>query len=140
MKSQKGVTLISLTIYIIVMSIVIGVIGILSTFFYKNINNATENIDPVTQYTKFNTFFTEEVNHENIKVLECKPNYVVFDNDVQYTFIEANQGIYRNKVKISSKIETCTFEHAIKNGKNVITVTLKAVNGTEKTQTYTLKN
>ena len=33
MKSQKGITLISLTIYIIVMAAVVGVVAIISTFF-----------------------------------------------------------------------------------------------------------
>ena len=39
MKSQKGITLISLTIYVIVMAAVIGVVGIISTFFYSNMND-----------------------------------------------------------------------------------------------------
>ena len=33
MKSQKGITLISITIYVIVMAIVVGIVAILSTFF-----------------------------------------------------------------------------------------------------------
>lgn len=33
MKSQKGVTLISLTIYVIVMAIVVGILSVITTFF-----------------------------------------------------------------------------------------------------------
>ena len=36
MKSQKGVTLISLTIYVIVMAIVVGILSVITTFFYHN--------------------------------------------------------------------------------------------------------
>ena len=100
MKSEKGVTLISLTIYIIAMTIVIGVISLVSTFFYKNTKSSSNQIDPMTEYTKFTNFFTEEVNHKGIQILECKDNYVVFDDGVQYTYIPENRGIYRNKVKI----------------------------------------
>lgn len=71
MKSQKGITLISLTIYVIALAIVVGVVAIISTFFYKNVNSVDDNVNPVTEYTKFNSFFTDEVNRNGIKVLEC---------------------------------------------------------------------
>ena len=140
MKSQKGITLISLTIYIIVMTIVIGVIAVISTYFYNNAHDLGKNIDPLTEYTKFNTFFSDEVNHQNIKILDCKENYVVFDNGIQYTFVEKNKGIYHNQVKICMNVETCTFTRSIKSGKEVITVKIKIENGQEKTIDYTLKN
>lgn len=130
MKSQKGITLISVTIYIIVMTIVVSIMAVISTYFYKNINSL-DNIDSLEQYTKFNTYFTDEVNHKNIKVLDFAAeengnSYIVFDNGVQYSFIKANKGIYRNKVKICENIDNCTFEEIIQNGKNVIVVEFKA--------------
>lgn len=139
MKSQKGITLISLTVYVIVMVIVVAVVSVISTYFYSNINSLSDTIHPMTEYTKFNSFFSDEVNHSNIKVLECKENYIVFDNGVQYTFIEENKGIYRDRVKIANEVESCTFEYKIKNGKNVVVVTLKIENIDEKTVEYTLK-
>ncbi len=144
MKSQKGITLISLTIYVIVMAIVVGVVAIISTFFYSNMDNTTQDLDPITEYTKFNSFFSDEVNHSNIKVLDCGTtengqNYIVFDNEVQYTFIPENKGIYRNQVKIASGVTNCTFTRNIKNGKDVVEVVFQAGNRTRET-TYTLKN
>lgn len=144
MKSQKGITLISLTIYVIVMAIVVGVVAIISTFFYSNMDNTTQDLDPITEYTKFNSFFSDEVNHSNIKVLDCGTtengqNYIVFDNEVQYTFIPENQGIYRNQVKIAKGVNNCTFTRNIKNGKDVVEVVFQAGNRTRET-TYTLKN
>ena len=131
MKLENGITLISLTIYIIGMTIVVSMVA-------------------MVEYTKFNSFFSDEVNHENIKILEYyndneetynngnSVNYVVFDNNVQYTFIQENKGIYRNKVKICREVENCTFEHKIQNGKAVIVVNLK-INGKNRNITYTLK-
>ena len=144
MKSQKGITLISLTIYVLVMAIVVGVVAIISTFFYSNMNNTTQDLDPITEYTKFNSFFSDEVNHSNIKILDCGTtedgqNYIVFDNGVQYTFIPENQGIYRNQVKIAKGVTNCTFTRNIKNGKDVVEVVFQAGNRTRET-TYTLKN
>ncbi len=143
MKSQRGITLISLTIYVIGMSIIIGIISIISTFFYKNVEKS-DVIDSITQYTNFNRAFAEEVNRENIKVLACgqgnKQNYIVFDNGVQYTFIQSNKGIYRNKVKICEGIERCIFSYDIQNGKNVVNVDIQDIEGKERKRTYTLRN
>ena len=142
MKSEKGITVTSLIIYVIALTVVIASIAMLSNYFYRNTSAVTGNINPITEYTKFNTFFSEEVNHSNIKVLECKQegeegegNYIVFDNGVQYTFIKENEAIYKDKVKI------CSFTHKIQNGKNVVTVSITMENSTTpKIIEYTLKN
>ncbi len=139
MKSEKGVTLISLTVYIIVMVIVIAMVSVVSTYFYNNTRSASDAITPTTEYTKFNSFFSEEVNHRNIKVVECKTDYIVFDNGVQYTFIPENKGIYKNKVKIASEVESCNFQYTVSNGKEVVKVNLKIGEDYQKEVTYTLK-
>lgn len=140
MKAQKGVTLISLTIYIVVMTIVISVISMISTYFFKNTRTALKDIEPITEQTRFNSFFTEEVNHNNIKILACDQHYVVFSNDVQYTFVPENKGIYRNQVKICRGVENCEFERIIKNGRDIIEVTIKIEKAGQKKTDYTLKN
>lgn len=139
MKSQKGITLVSLTVYIIVMIIVVAMVTVISSYFYTDIKSVGKNINPLTEYTKFNSFFTEEVNHPNIKILECETNYIVFDNGVQYTFIPENQGIYRNRVKIAKEVESCTFEYKIVNGKDVVEINIKMQNIDLKNVEYTLK-
>lgn len=147
MKSQKGVTLISLTVYVIVMAIVVAMLAIITTFFYKNTKDLGD-IESITEYTTFNSYFSDEVNHPNLKVIECKTeneennvglSYIVFSNGVQYTYVPENKGIYRNKVKIVKNIGKCIFKEEIKNGKSVITVQLK-VGDQERETTYTLKD
>lgn len=142
MKSEKGITLISLTIYIIAMVVVVAIVSIISTFFYKNTNYIGNKLDPIKEYTKFNSFFSNEVNHQNIKILECKEDYIIFDNGVQYTFID-KQGIYRNKVKIAKNItkkdKQAVFIEKIENGKTVIQVNF-IIGDKDQSTTYTLKN
>ena len=109
MKSQKGITLISLTIYVIVMAIVVGVVAIISTFFYSNINDTTQQLDPLTEYTDFNSFFSDEVNpnkyrftispRENIKKIKEKSLEFVqnFDNpDYKNLLFSGNTGLRKN--------------------------------------------
>lgn len=147
MKSEKGITLISVTIYVIVITVVIGVLAIITTFFYKNTTDIYD-INPLTEYTRFNSYFTEEINREDIRVLECGTleegncNYIVFNNGVQYTFVPENKGIYRNKVKICNNITNCSFEKGTNsNGRTTVMVNIKAENDDTNKQpiTYTLK-
>lgn len=150
MNSQKGITLVSLTIYIIAMVIVVGIVAVISSYFYQNVNTSTDQINPLAEYTKLNSFFTEEVNHDQIKVLECKTtyqetneiesSYIVFDDGVQYTYLAENEAVYRNQAKICQEVKSCMFENRIKNGKDIVVLTITIGNGTEKTVEYTLKN
>ena len=136
MKNQKGITLISLIIYVIALTIVIGIIAVISGYFYKNIATTSENVEPMVEYTKFNSFFSEEVNYRGIKVLDCQSttgdngkietSYIVFDNGVQYTYISGNKGIYRNKVKIARGVDNCSFEYKVEEGKDIVNVNFKA--------------
>ena len=144
MKSQKGVTMISLTIYIITMAIVVGILSTVTTFFYKNVKDTNVDIDLLTEFTTFNSYFSEEINNSNLQVVECGmtdsyQNYIVFSNGVQYTYVPENKGIYRNQVKICRNIDICTFSEKIENGKSVVTVNLTAGNEQRETE-YTLTN
>ena len=143
MKTEKGVTLISVLVYVIAMVIVIAVIASLTGYFYSNVDINMESQDISKQYTKFNSFFTEEINKSGNIVIdsdtESENPYIVFANKNQYTFIKQNKAIYLNQVKIATNIEECTFETKIKNGKSIIIVKIKA-NDFTKTTEYTLSN
>lgn len=140
MKSQKGITLISLTIYIIVMVIVVTVVALISNYMFKNMNSVSEAIDPLTEYIRFNSFFTDEVNTSGIKILDCQDDYILFDNNVQYTFVEANEAIYLNKAKIAKNVTNCTFSVSENDGKKQINVQITLENDETKNTTYTLKD
>lgn len=147
MKSEKGVTLISVIIYVIAMLIIIAVITVLTSYFYTNVdlNSASEDLNQ--QYTKFNSYFTEEVNRKGNKILEIgetqnneeegPQKYIIFSSGNQYTYIPANKGIYMNTVKIAENITDCTFEKNDADGKTKITVTING-NNFERVTTYTL--
>lgn len=142
MKSEKGVTLTSLIIYVIGMVMVISIVSVLTTYFYRNIKNVGTNINPITEYTKFNSYFTNEINKNNIKILDCangeKQNYIAFDDGVQYTFVKSNEGIYQNEAKICKGITDCTFEQKMENGNEIINVKI-TIGEKEFTNKYTLR-
>ena len=135
MKDSKGITLTSLIIYVIGMLIVVSIISTLTSFFYKNVNIGNINND-TTQFTKFSSIFSDEINRVNNSVLECrvleengfKVSYIIFSSGNQYTFKSENKAIYKNKVKICENVDNCEFSYTFIDSKYNITVNFKAGN------------
>lgn len=150
MKSEKGITLISMTIYVIVMLIVVTVMVILTSYFYGNVDVNSTETKLNQQYTKFNSYFTEEVNKKDNKVMgigetedatnNTKQQYILFSSGNQYTFVPENKAIYVNNVKIAEDITDCTFSKVEQNDKVIIAVTIKGDNNFTKFTKYTLVN
>ena len=76
----------------------------------------------------------------NIRVIDCKESYVVFSNNIQYSYIPENKGVYRNNVKICRNVESCTFSRKNQNQKDIIVVTMILSDNEPRTMEYTLKN
>ena len=160
MKSERGITLVSLIVYVIVMLIVVTIISVLTTYFYTNVQSSNEKYSYLGEYTKFNSYFSEEVNKKGNTIVDCpkyeedtkSQRYIVFSSNneiniesnsqtkTQYTYIPANKAIYQNNVKIASGVEKCNFDYKIINGKEAVEVTIKVGNEEKKTTTYILNN
>lgn len=125
MKSERGVTLISITVYVIAMTIIVAIITVITNYFSKNVDYETEELQFSKQYTTINMFFAEEANLKNNKVLEIgedtnqnnkKQKWIVFTSNNQYTYVEENKSLYRNNVKIGKNIEEFEVTRDEKNG------------------------
>ena len=62
MKSNKGLTLIALIVYIIALSITIGGLSTLLKYFYRNTNETTISAESSEQYTRLATYITDDIN------------------------------------------------------------------------------
>lgn len=135
MENQKGITLVSLSVYIIGMMVIIAIVATLTTFFYKNINNIDDN-DISTDYTKFTKIFSSEINKSGNTVVDAKTyiendkkvSYIIFSSGNQYTYKEENKSIYQNNIKICTKIDNCEFSYSYQNSQYKINVELIAGN------------
>lgn len=107
MKSEKGITLISLSIYIMTISIAIGILSIISQYFYSNVSYISEMGKYASEYNKFNMYFVKDIKN-NTDVYSISDNKIVFDDGNMYTY--SNGAIYRNKIKICSNIKECIFK------------------------------
>lgn len=62
MKSNRGITLISLIIYVIVLSVVIGTTSMLIKFFYANTEDTVISSKTADRYSRFVAYITDDVN------------------------------------------------------------------------------
>ena len=61
MKSEKGITLIILGIYVVVFSIVIALLASLSSYIYNNLGGISDSSIDAVEFNKFNMYFVEDV-------------------------------------------------------------------------------
>ena len=54
MKSQKGVTMLALVIYVASFMLITGIVGAITTYFYNNIKLIDTNIATNSEYNKLN--------------------------------------------------------------------------------------
>lgn len=132
MKSQKGVTLTSLVLYILLLMMVIGLLTTISDHFYKNTGYVSELGKYVSEYNKFNMFFVEDVKN-NTETYSVENNKIIFGDGTMYTFAE--NSIYRNKVQICKNIYGAIFSQIkeldeANNTKTVVNVKL-IINGSK---------
>ena len=61
MKSQKGITLTSLAIYIVLIFIVLGILATITANMQKGINDSNKSGAEIAEINKFNMYFLQEV-------------------------------------------------------------------------------
>lgn len=131
-KSQKGITLVSVVVYVIAMTVVIGIIATITIYFYSNVNTLETEYEYTNEISKFNMFFIKETQARKNEIVETANDgsYIIFSSGNKYIF--AGDGIYRNHVKICNNVESVNFEtESYLNGKAIITVTIKIKSETD---------
>ena len=107
MKSQKGVTLIALVIYVIVLTIVVSILAMISSFFFSNVNFVKEQANYAPEFNKFNMFFINDV--KNNKTAQVQANQIIFEDGTTYQYSAENKSIYRNNVEVAKQVESLNF-------------------------------
>lgn len=141
MKSEKGITLTSLVMYVVVTILVIGILTKISTTFYNNMKYMDAEGIFAVEYQKFNSNFIEDIKTIGVKKLEINTDekYVLLYNErtneqIKYNFKDT--GIYRNEVLISSKVITSVFKY----NENILSIVLEYNGqGKEKVTSKTLE-
>lgn len=62
MKSNRGITIITLIVYVIVLTVVIGTASMLMKYFYRNTDETVLSKNTSSQYARFLTYITDDIN------------------------------------------------------------------------------
>ena len=99
MKSNRGVTLTSLVIYIIGLVIIIALMSNFSGYFYKNLSEVTIKQNADEQYSKFLSYITKDANADNLTYVKSGAEgkdciIFVFSDGTEHQYIHQNQIYY----------------------------------------------
>ena len=143
MKSEKGITLTSVVVYVLIATALISSIALLSSFFFSNMSLIKEQNQYAPEFNKFSMFFIEDV--KNNKSAEVTTTKVTFADGTVYEYKSNEKAVYRNDTKITEKLDSFTFsssEYIVSNTtKQIINVKMmidgvpNSINGIE----YVLK-
>ncbi len=115
LKNNRGVTLLSLIIYILVLTIVLSVLTTIVTNFDRNKEFLKDQGKYIGELDKFALYFIRDVKSNSYANITA--NQVVFSNGAVYRYEKNEKSIYKDKVKIAHNIEYCNFvKKEIKSG------------------------
>ncbi len=156
MKSQKGITMSALVIYIVVTFMVIAMLTTLTINYRSTIKDINDDSKYESDYSKFNLYFLEETSKKgnNIKSIESDKHTIKFESGTEFKYSDENKTIYLNQdieeraegtpakrtIKLLEQVEKCEFVKSTENGKSIIIVTIKIGTADEKTMKYTVNS
>ena len=146
MKSNKGIAMVSLVIYVASFLVITTLVGTISTYFYNNINLVNSTVGGNAEYTKLNLYLinlTKDSTLYDIKVLDHDPlaadptlhdtdvhDSIVFrydDNGIKKDVLLTRQGkyLYYDKVLLCSDVSNFNAQISDENGKHVLLIVVK---------------
>jgi len=140
MESNRGVTITSLIIYVIAMLLVVGIISTITSFFYTNIMNVEDSSANISEMTKFNMHFLQEVKTSNNEIVQLNDNSIIFSTGNVFTL--QDNSIYLNNIRICENVKNLQFSTEENNNKQIITVLVTIGENIEFTKTtrYVMAN
>lgn len=146
MKNEKGITLIALIIYVILMTFVVAGVSAITSSFYTNLNEVDENSKSAVAFSKFNMYFIKDIKSKDVRIESSSKDQIQLsftdDNEKNETvrYSVQNNSLYRNKVKICDDIKDVkiTVDNNTEGRNPSVTVYLK-IKKYEKTTTYALE-
>ena len=140
MKQEKGITLTSLIIYMILLTFAISMLAVISDMFFSNTKYITESGKYISEFNKFNMYFIEDVKNNN-NTYEVTNHQIIFEDCTIYTYYEApDNSIYRNKVKICNNIAYCKFTKTEQKQNNITKNLIQVQMAIKSSKLFEVKN
>ena len=146
-KSEKGVTLLALTIYMIVLTAVLGMMTVLSNLFYNNVYTLQDTVENAGDFDTLNSSLIIDAKANTSVRVDESTKTIVFGDDTTYKYNEEEKTIYRGEFKVASHVKYFNATSSTKTVDNVEKeiLTIKSIIGDStqnlinQTIDYTLK-
>ena len=119
LKSEKGVTLLTLTIYMIVFTAVLGMMTVLSNLFYNNVYTLQDTVENAGDFDTLNSSLIIDAKANTSVRVDESTKTIVFGDDTTYTYKEEEETIYRDKFKVASHVKYFNVTSSTKTVDNV---------------------
>ena len=106
MKSQKGITIATLSVYVAAMTIIIAIISVILSFYNKNIITMNDIGDINLELNKFTTKMIQETNEPGNLITNLATIRITFKSGNTYTF--QDNRIYQNTVEVANNVKEFT--------------------------------
>lgn len=107
MKSERGITLTALILYVVVAMVTVTAIAGFTSLFVSNMNEVKEQEKYAPEFNKFSMFFIGDI--KNNKTAEVTTTQVTFEDGTIYEYRESEKAVYRNDTKITEKVDVFSF-------------------------------
>lgn len=155
MKSQKGITMISLILYVASFLAVTATVGGITTFFYNNMEILDSSIGSNSAYNKFNLYLLTECKETGNELYAWKGEttnvsrlsnstsatntFITFKNSSgefnSFIYDSTNKDLYYNSIKLCDKVDDFKVKVDETTGKMVLKV-LIVIDGTSFSTDY----
>ena len=138
MKNENGVTLISLIIYVILITLVVAGVSAITASLYGNVNMYKEDTKAEVAFEKFNMYFLNDIKKENARITEAVSNgnsVMISYNGGSTTYTFKDGAIYKDNTKICTGVKSMGFTTALKTSTTPATVTVNLDIENYKTET-----
>ena len=136
MRSQKGITMMGLVMYITCFLVVTGIVAGITAFFYGNSTLMTEELYSSADFNKLNLYFVKESEQVGNRLdeiaeenkLDGASYYVKFTNGDRFTFDSTYHLLYYNGVCLCEDVNKFQASPEYSSGKEVVKVLIEFTN------------
>lgn len=139
MRGDRGITLTSLIMYVVLIIIALGILALLRSNFQSSVKELNQQGTNNYEFDKFNVSFLQEVKKDGNGISSVNSSEIIFTTNNKYTF--RDNCIYLNDtIKVAENIESLSFSTEVIDKKTVIKVTVKPKKSEEKVVEYVLND
>lgn len=140
MKTEKGITLASVLIYVTTLGIIVGVVALAMSFYNKNIVAMNDTGDINLELNKFITQIIDDTQEKGNKIEDITETRIRFLNGNTYTF--KDERIYINSRELSNCVKEFNASMKLDGDKQVLQIDIVLEKGqarVEKRLNYVLE-